>query len=102
MEPKANHVDIVLWMTEVISPCSERFSTTVRTKKGPTAVTETAQDFSLLFVDDEVDFLETIEEFFGDLGYTVYTARDGQEALPRVKEHLPRTVFLDIHAPYGW
>ena len=45
-------------------------------------------------------FLETIEEFFGDLGYTVYTAQNGQEALMRVKEHLPRTVFLDISMPH--
>ena len=47
-----------------------------------------------------MDFLETIEEFFGDLGYTVYTAQNGQEALMRVKEHLPRTVFLDISMPH--
>ena len=56
--------------------------------------------FSLLFVDDEVEFLETVEEFFQDLGYTVYTARNGQEALLRVKEHRPRAVFLDISMPH--
>ena len=65
-------------MTEVISPCSERFSTTVRTKKGPTAVTETAQDFSLLFVDDEVDFLETIEEL-GMRGAELFKEAGGEE-----------------------
>ena len=56
--------------------------------------------FSLLFVDDEVEFLSTIEEFFQDLGYEVYTARNGQEALLKVKEHLPRAVFLDISMPH--
>jgi CheY-like chemotaxis protein len=45
--------------------------------------------FSLLFVDDEEEFLDTIEEFFASLGYVVYTARNGQEGLLRVKEHLP-------------
>lgn len=56
--------------------------------------------FSLLFVDDEEEFLDTIEEFFASLGYVVYTARNGQEGLLRVKEHLPRAVFLDISMPH--
>ena len=56
-------------------------------------------EFSLLFVDDEGDFLATIDEFFTSLGYKVYTARNGQEALMRVKEHLPNAVFLDISMP---
>ena len=56
--------------------------------------------FSLLFVDDEIEFLETVQEFFQDVGYTVYTARNGQEALLRVKEHRPRAVFLDISMPH--
>ncbi len=55
--------------------------------------------FSLLFVDDEADFLATIDEFFTSLGYTVHTASNGQEALLRVKEHLPNAVFLDISMP---
>ena len=56
--------------------------------------------FSLLFVDDEEEFLATIEEFFDSLGYTVYTARNGQEGLLRAKEHQPRAVFLDISMPH--
>lgn len=56
--------------------------------------------YSLLFVDDEEDFLLTIKEFFESLGYTVYTARNGQEALLRVREHHPRTIFLDISMPH--
>ena len=54
---------------------------------------------SLLFVDDEGDFLATIQEFFEDLGYIVHTALNGQEALIRVKEHRPNAVFLDISMP---
>lgn len=56
--------------------------------------------YSLLFVDDEAEFLSTIQEFFEGLGYTVYTARNGQEALLRVKEYQPNTVFLDISMPH--
>ena len=56
--------------------------------------------FSLLFVDDEAEFLATIEEFFKGFGYTVFTARNGQEALLRIKESQPNTVFLDISMPH--
>ena len=56
--------------------------------------------FNLLFVDDEEEFLATIQEFFTELGYTVHTARNGQEALLKVKEHLPQAVFLDISMPH--
>ncbi len=55
--------------------------------------------FSLLFVDDEVEFLSTVEEFFSDLEYPVFTARNGQEALLQVKEHRPSAIFLDISMP---
>jgi CheY-like chemotaxis protein len=57
------------------------------------------EGFSLLFVDDESDFLTTIDEFFTSLGYTVHTASNGQEALLRIKEHVPNAVFLDISMP---
>jgi len=58
------------------------------------------QDFGLLFVDDETDFLDTIQEFFSELGYTVHTACNGQEALLRIKEVQPRAIFLDISMPH--
>lgn len=56
--------------------------------------------FKLLFIDDEADFLATIEEFFTGLGYPVHTARNGQEGLLRIKEHRPDVVFLDISMPH--
>ena len=56
--------------------------------------------FKLLFVDDEVDFLSTIEEFFSGLGYSVFTASNGQQGLLRLKEALPDVVFLDISMPH--
>jgi len=57
-------------------------------------------DFSLLFVDDEKDLLDTFREFFSELGYLVHTANNGQEALLRIKEEQPRVVFLDISMPH--
>lgn len=57
-------------------------------------------NFKLLFVDDEVDFLSTIEEFFSGLGYTVFTASNGQQGLLRLKECAPDVVFLDISMPH--
>lgn len=54
----------------------------------------------LLFVDDELDFLSTIEEFFTGLGYMVFTASNGQQGLLRLKEALPDVVFLDISMPH--
>ena len=54
----------------------------------------------LLFVDDEVDFLSTIEEFFTRLGYLVSTASNGQQGLLRLKEFMPDVIFLDISMPY--
>ena len=58
------------------------------------------ESFGLLFVDDEEEFLATIEEFFTGLGYTVFTARNGHEGLLRAKEHQPRAIFLDISMPH--
>ena len=57
------------------------------------------EPYKLLFVDDEGDFLDTIKEFFEDMGYVVHTALNGEEALLRVKEHRPNAVFLDISMP---
>lgn len=59
-----------------------------------------SSSFKLLFVDDEKDFLATIEEFFSSFGYVVYTARNGQEALLKIKEYSPHVVFLDISMPH--
>lgn len=63
-------------------------------------MTTASDEYRLLFVDDEGDFLATIEEYFTEIGYRVFTARNGQEALLRVKEHRPNAVFLDISMPH--
>jgi two-component system NtrC family response regulator/two-component system nitrogen regulation response regulator GlnG len=56
--------------------------------------------FKLLFVDDEADFLSTLDEFFSGLGYTVFTASNGQQGLLRLRENAPDAVFLDISMPH--
>jgi CheY-like chemotaxis protein len=57
-------------------------------------------NYTLLFVDDETEFLATIKEFFEDFGYTVHTANNGKDALFKVKDQLPKAVFLDISMPH--
>ena len=56
--------------------------------------------YALLFVDDELEFLSAIQEFFADLGYEVYIAHNGQDALLKIKEFRPNAVFLDIFMPH--
>ncbi len=59
-----------------------------------------SESFKLLFVDDELEFLSTIQEFFDELGFEVYTAHNGQDALLKIKEFRPNAVFLDISMPH--
>ena len=54
---------------------------------------------TLLFVDDEEEFLRLMREFFEGHGYEAVTARSGDEALLKVKDLCPGAVFLDIRMP---
>ena len=53
----------------------------------------------ILFVDDEVQYLSLMEEYFHQTGEDILTAKDGPSALLLVKEHCPGTVFLDVMMP---
>jgi CheY-like chemotaxis protein len=59
---------------------------------------------SILVVEDDPDLLSLMEMILGGDGYRVRTARDGREALARVKESMPSLVFLDMRMPgmNGW
>ena len=57
------------------------------------------ETFCLLFVDDEGDFLATLEEFFTGLDYPVLTARHRHEALLPVQEPCPRAGALHRARP---
>ena len=54
----------------------------------------------LLFVDDEPDFLESMELLLGAHGYEVHSALDGPKALGLLQDGLrPEVVLLDYRMP---
>lgn len=50
----------------------------------------------VLIVDDDVDFIETMEIMLQANGYQTRTARNGDEAMKRVREKHPDIMLLDI------
>lgn len=50
----------------------------------------------ILIVDDDPDFVETTEIILKGNGYITRTARDGEEALKKVREKIPDVILLDI------
>jgi CheY-like chemotaxis protein len=53
----------------------------------------------VLVVDDEQDLLEILSDRLEGEGYRVLTARDGLEALDRVRESTPACIILDLKMP---
>ncbi len=53
----------------------------------------------LLLVDDEEDIRDVLTIALADLGYTVYTADNGQEALSLYMEKRPPIILTDIKMP---
>ena len=53
---------------------------------------------SLLIVDDEKINILTFKHILGD-EYTIYSAKNGQEAIEIAKKHLPDLILLDILMP---
>jgi CheY-like chemotaxis protein len=64
----------------------------------------TGRTASILVVEDDPDLLALMEMILGGEGYRVRTAREGGDALARVKEEMPSLVFLDMRMPgmNGW
>lgn len=54
--------------------------------------------YTILIVDDEVDIVEMLEEFFSSKEYIVLTAINGATALKQVEKH-PDIILLDINMP---
>jgi CheY-like chemotaxis protein len=54
---------------------------------------------TVLIVDDEPDVLTYLSTLFEDGGYATVTAKDGNEALTKVKEKAPDLITLDITMP---
>lgn len=53
----------------------------------------------LLVVDDEAIIRDVLARFFRRKGYSVSTAKNGKEALERVKKDRPHLMLLDIRMP---
>ena len=56
-------------------------------------------DIQVLLVDDERDFLATMEFWLKSQGYKVETVSSGVEAIKFLKNKTPNVVFLDIMMP---
>jgi len=53
----------------------------------------------VLIVDDDLDALEMMQDLFETKGYISITARNGLEALERIKEQEPDIILSDIRMP---
>ena len=53
---------------------------------------------SILIVDDERDIVSMLNQYFCKIGYVVYTAINGKEALNAITKH-PDIILLDINMP---
>ena len=51
---------------------------------------------SILIVDDERDIVSMLNQYFCKIGYVVYTAINGKEALNAITKH-PDIILLDIN-----
>ena len=56
-------------------------------------------DIKILLVDDEPDILEIVGYNLKNEGYTVYTAKNGIEAVEKAKKTIPHLIILDIMMP---
>lgn len=55
---------------------------------------------TILIADDEADIREIISYNLQHEGYTIYTAKDGNEALDAARKYRPSLIILDIMMPY--
>lgn len=53
----------------------------------------------VLLVDDEVPLLESLSYTLQREGFTVTTARDGQDAIKQFHKHVPDVILLDLMLP---
>ncbi|MFN0082100.1 MAG: response regulator [Ferruginibacter sp.] len=53
----------------------------------------------ILIADDEPDILEILSFNLSAEGYEVITAKNGDEALDKAKEHMPDLIILDVMMP---
>jgi CheY-like chemotaxis protein len=54
---------------------------------------------TILVVDDEINVLNTLETQLKEVGYAVFTSRDGTDGLKKCKFYKPDAVIQDIFLP---
>src|ERR1700730_9488944 len=54
---------------------------------------------SILCVDDDVDILDLLKEYFTEQGFVVLTATNGVEAFLQVKRWQTKAVIVDLYMP---
>ncbi|MBN1622537.1 MAG: response regulator [Endomicrobiales bacterium] len=54
---------------------------------------------NILIVDDEPDILVVLGEFLSNEGFKVFTAKNGQQGIEKIKEHNIDLLLLDIAMP---
>lgn len=54
----------------------------------------------ILIVDDEPNIVMSLEYTFKKNNFEVFIARDGQEALDILENHLPDVIILDVMMPH--
>ena len=57
----------------------------------------TGKKVNILIADSESEHLRLLEEVLHSLGYETIPARDGQEALEKLKQSSPDVILLDAH-----
>lgn len=57
------------------------------------------ETFKILLVDDEIDILEFISYNLQKEGYTVFTAKNGVEAIKVATKQIPHLIILDVMMP---
>ena len=53
----------------------------------------------ILLVDDEPDIIEIVSYNLKNVGYQVFTAKNGKEAILQAEKHLPHLIILDVLKP---
>ena len=60
---------------------------------------KTAEELTILVVDDEVDIREGAERILKRIGFQVFKAARGDDAIPMVDTHRPQIMLLDLKMP---
>jgi len=58
---------------------------------------EATKEFSIMWVDDDLDFSRSISSVFEKEGLTVYHAKSGKQAIDRFREKAPEVIIMDMH-----